>query len=39
MGGTIYAPPAFLPTEGEGLFVLEELIVPPAMCRFPRCNS
>ncbi len=24
-GRTIYAPPAFLPTKGEGLFVLEEL--------------
>lgn len=38
-GRTIYAPPAFLPTEGEGLFVLEELNRTPVMCRFPRCNS
>ena len=34
-GQTIYAPPAFLPTEGEGLFVLEELNRAPRYVQVP----
>jgi len=34
-GRTIYAPPAFLPTEGEGLFVLEELNRAPRYVQVP----
>ena len=34
-GHTIYAPPAFLPTEGAGLFVLEELNRAPRYVQVP----
>ena len=34
-GQTIYAPPAFLPTTGEGLFVLEELNRAPRYVQVP----
>ena len=34
-GRTIYAPPAFLPTKGEGLFVLEELNRAPRYVQVP----
>lgn len=34
-GFTVYAPPAFLPTEGEGLFVLEELNRAPRYVQVP----
>lgn len=34
-GRTIYAPPAFLPTEGAGLFVLEELNRAPRYVQVP----
>ncbi len=34
-GRTIYAPPTFLPTKGEGLFVLEELNRAPRYVQVP----
>jgi hypothetical protein len=34
-GRTVYAPPAFLPTEGAGLFVLEELNRAPRYVQVP----